>query len=270
MAIRTRTFASLLLALLALAVPALADVHVAILPSPTVVQPGDIFEVEVTITEQGAAFNGYDAIVGYDPAVLTFLQRPQAQQEGPLMTAACPTRFHIFNADPALGRLSISHVLLCAGVSVTGPGVVYRLQFQAGAQAAGITTISFLEGTAFYLAGDYVTPVHMADGIVQIGGLVAVPTPAADDLALRAAPNPFNPRTDFAFVAGGPALARLAVYDARGQLVRVLLDEAVSAGARSVPWDGTDGTGRPVGAGVYLARLDLGNRRVASRVTLVE
>jgi hypothetical protein len=263
-------FANLVLALLAVAVPSLADVHVAILPSPLIVQPGEVFDVEVTITEPGAPFNGYDAIVGYDPAVLTFLQRSQAEQEGSLMTQACANRFHVFNANPAQGELSISHVLLCAGVSVTGEGVVYRLRFQAGAQAEGTTTLALLEGTAFYLAGNYVTPVFMENATIQIGGSTSAPTPAAGRLALRAAPNPFNPRTTLAFVADAPAAARLALYDARGQLVRVLLDEVVSAGARSVTWDGTDTTGRPVAAGVYLARLEVGGQRVVSRVTLVE
>jgi hypothetical protein len=266
----SRRVASLVLVLLAVAVPSLADVHVAILPSPLIVQPGEIFDVAVTITEQGAPFNGYDAIVGYDPAVLTFLQRSQAEQEGPLMTQACANRFHVFNANAAQGRLSISHVLLCAGVSVTGPGAVYRLRFQAGAQAAGTTTLALLDGTALYLAGNYVTPVFMENATIQIGGSTSAPTPAASGLALRAAPNPFNPCTTLAFVAAAPEPARLALYDARGQLVRVLLDEVVPAGSRSVNWDGTDSTGRPVAAGVYLARLDVGGQRVVSQVTLVE
>ena len=268
MTIRACCFLSLALASL-LTAPALADVHVAILPSPVMVNPGDIFDVELTITEEGAPFNGYDAIVGYDPAALTFLQRPQADQEGPLMTLACPNRFHVFTADAAQGRLSISHVLLCAGVNVTGPGVVYRLRFQAGPQE-GATTLALLEGTAFYRAGNYVTPVHMTNASVLIGISTGTPAPAAGTLALRAAPNPFNPSTTFAFAAVDAGPARLALYDARGQLVRVLLDEAVAAGPRHVRWDGTDGGGRPVAAGVYVARLDVAGRRAVSRVTLVE
>ncbi len=145
-----------------------ADVHFAVRPSLVNVQPGEVFEVELTITETGSAFNGYDAVVGYDPAVLTFQQRPQAQQEGPLMTGACPNRFHDFHAMPADGILSVTHVLLCAGVSVTGPGVVYRLQFVAG-QNNATTSISLLDGTAFYLAGVYVTPVFLENAEVQIG-----------------------------------------------------------------------------------------------------
>jgi hypothetical protein len=201
---------------------------------------------------------------------VAFLQRPQAEQEGSLMTDACPNRFHVFNANAQLGRISISHVLLCAGVSVSGPGVVYRLRFQAGAQAAGATTLALLDGTAFYLAGNYVTPVVMDDASIQIGGSTSAPIPAAGELELRAAPNPFNPRTTFAFAAARAATARLALYDARGELVRVLLDEVVPAGSRSVNWDGADTAGRPVGAGVYLARLEVGGQSATRRVTLIE
>ena len=62
--------------------PSYADVNLGILPAAVSVQPGEIFDVELTITEAGSAFNGYDAIVGFDPAVLTFIELPAAQQEG--------------------------------------------------------------------------------------------------------------------------------------------------------------------------------------------
>ena len=52
-----------------------------------------------------------------------------------------------------------------------------------------------------------------------------------------------------------PGRTRLAIHDLRGMLVRDLLDEVLTAGPHSRPWDGRDRTGRGVGSGVYLYRL---------------
>jgi flagellar hook assembly protein FlgD len=57
-------------------------------------------------------------------------------------------------------------------------------------------------------------------------------------------------------LAGSPG--RLAIYDARGQLMRVLVDEAVVAGSHDVAWNGEDANGRVVPSGVYYAELQVG------------
>jgi len=44
---------------------------------------------------------------------------------------------------------------------------------------------------------------------------------------------------------------------------------AVLPGVIAVSWDGRDQTGRPVAAGVYLLRADLGVETAATRVVLV-
>jgi FlgD Ig-like domain len=68
-------------------------------------------------------------------------------------------------------------------------------------------------------------------------------------------PNPFNPKTRIDFSLAGKGSAELAIFNARGELVRNLLDEALPAGKHTVWWDGTHNTGRAVAAGVYFYRL---------------
>ncbi len=82
-------------------------------------------------------------------------------------------------------------------------------------------------------------------------------------------PNPFNPATSvgYALPAAGPV--RLSIHDARGRLVRVLVDDVVEAGSHQAAWDGRDGDGRGVAAGVYLARLQAGGARHVTKLTLV-
>ncbi len=82
-------------------------------------------------------------------------------------------------------------------------------------------------------------------------------------------PNPFNPRTSIRFEVPDAGHARLAIYDLRGRLIVTLLDEAVSAGSRTVIWDGRDGDGREVPSGAYLSRLEAEGQVAHGRMALV-
>jgi flagellar hook assembly protein FlgD len=47
----------------------------------------------------------------------------------------------------------------------------------------------------------------------------------------------------------------LRIHDARGRLVRTLVDEVLPAATHLRTWDGTDAAGRRVASGVYYCRL---------------
>ena len=108
-------------------------------------------------------------------------------------------------------------------------------------------------------------------------GLSAVPGPpsgAAWARLLANAPNPFNPSTRLRFALEREGTVALAVYDARGRLVRDLGAHTLAAGEHAVAWNGRDETGRAAASGVYYVRLvgEGGTGRiVATRaVTLLE
>ena len=87
--------------------------------------------------------------------------------------------------------------------------------------------------------------------------------PAA--LALHApVPNPARGAVRLAFALDAPGPVRLAVYDALGREVAVLVDAVLGAGRHEAV---LDGAGLP--AGVYLVRLDAGGRPLTRRLTLV-
>jgi flagellar hook assembly protein FlgD len=61
------------------------------------------------------------------------------------------------------------------------------------------------------------------------------------------------------------------VYDAQGRRVRNLLTgETYPAGRHTVRWDGTDDTGRALGSGVYLFRMQVGSERVVMKGVLLK
>jgi hypothetical protein len=90
------------------------------------------------------------------------------------------------------------------------------------------------------------------------------------EFALRQnAPNPFNPSTTIRFDVAGSTPVNLTIYSTTGQLVRTLVDGAMTTGTHHITWDGTDNVGRSVAGGVYLYRLQTSDRVASKRMTLV-
>ncbi|MBK9777161.1 MAG: T9SS type A sorting domain-containing protein [bacterium] len=83
------------------------------------------------------------------------------------------------------------------------------------------------------------------------------------------APNPFNPRTTIRFTLPGDGVARLAIYDLAGRLVRTLVAGSLAAGEHEAVWDGCDDAGRAQASGSYLARLEAGSGVRTVRMALV-
>jgi hypothetical protein len=115
---------------------------------------------------------------------------PLSLQEGALMTAACPNRFHDFRVGA--DRDTVTDVLLCAGVSVTGPGTIYRLRFHASSTEQ-TTGVHLLPGLRFFDAGILVTSSG-SDAVVTIGSAVGVTNPGTPATRLALAPNPARGR----------------------------------------------------------------------------
>jgi hypothetical protein len=89
------------------------------------------------------------------------------------------------------------------------------------------------------------------------GGDLAPVTAAAAAWGLgQNYPNPFNPTTTIPFVLADETDVRLSVFDARGQLVQVLVNRTLPAGANDAVWHGRDSKGNPVASGVYFCRLE--------------
>lgn len=255
---RLHAFALAALVLLgAFAPPACADgVRLAISPDTLVVAPGDTFTVQLEVPVAGGAFNGFAATVAYDPVVLAFVPRPQAEQEGALLRGYCNNTFYLFSA--AADTVRISDTMLCNGGFVTGPGTLLVLRFVARGPTG--STVLHLRRSVFYNDGYYVAPVLPSDAVVSIGGALSAPHDAAGAPPLIAAPNPARGTCWIRSGTGGPL--DVAIFDLAGRAVRHL---AGDAGA--VAWDGRDRDGRVVAPGIYRARAT--SRSGARSVTLV-
>jgi hypothetical protein len=180
MKLRLRIMAALLVPLLGAALPVAhaspgaLGVTVGLTPAVQQVDPGAVFDLYIEVTQAGDPFNGFEAVIGYDPAALTLLTTAQSAWQGTYMTGACGNTFAIFT--PEASQITITDVLLCNGVELPGPGQLCHLQFRASTTSQ-VTTVQFLAGLQFYNAGLYVNPVNASNANITIstGPVPAVP-----------------------------------------------------------------------------------------------
>jgi len=86
-------------------------------------------------------------------------------------------------------------------------------------------------------------------------------------------PNPFNPSTRIAFTVPGTddssSNTLLLVYDARGALVKTLVNRPMSGGRHVIEWRGDNDRGAGVSTGVYFARLRVGGVKDTKKMILL-
>jgi len=124
-------------------------------------------------------------------------------------------------------------------------------------------------GTTFW----YELRVVLADGSEDVlsGAVASVTTPGT--LALRLSPPRPNPscgatRLDLE-IPNSTGPARVGVYNVRGELVKLVVDEFLEPGRHSVTWDGTDTHGRQAPSGVYFLRLEVNEEARTEKLMLI-
>jgi len=131
-------------------------------------------------------------------------------------------------------------------------------------------------------AGQGVIRVLINDGLrganFEVTGLTVLPTSdvtpgwSASPLRLlvRSYPNPTDGRSSIAYALESSGPVRIDLHDATGRLIRTLLDGRMPAGRHDTIWDGRDGEGHPVPAGVYFGYVHTAEGTGVTRVTRVD
>lgn len=70
-------------------------------------------------------------------------------------------------------------------------------------------------------------------------------------------PNPFNPNTEIRYSLDEASDIQINVYNTKGQKVKTLVNEIISAGSHSVAWNGKDAQGSSVASGVYFFEMKI-------------
>ena len=148
-------------------------------------------------------------------------------------------------------------IALDGAAPIGGARIVGDHQFLGlvDAREAGFTRFEFREldgkvGQALFVFGDDFVVLTSHQTAVQ-----ATPPAGTRVFFAGAGPNPSSGNTTLRFTLPGAANVQLGIYDQRGRLVRRLASADRGAGSHAVHWNGRDGAGRNVAAGLYFGRL---------------
>jgi len=83
-------------------------------------------------------------------------------------------------------------------------------------------------------------------------------------------PNPFNPSTNIMYYLTEKSMARVKIFDALGREIRVLDSGIKNPGYHTVRWEGKDGYGKHVSAGIYLYQLRIGQYIQTNKMVLIK
>jgi len=92
-----------------------------------------------------------------------------------------------------------------------------------------------------------------------------------DEIRLHPAyPNPFNPSTTISFDLNVRSTLKLKIFDQLGREIITLFNGTLEPGAYSYVWHGKDRNGKSVSSGIYISRLQTGDRHMVQKVTLLK
>ncbi len=161
-----------------------------------------------------------------------------------------------YGSEPGQGRLQI--LSGSYGAPVYAPGTGWFIE-------ENLSTMNYtkfeIDGevlvmNAYNMVGTLIDNVTINKGAANIAdGGATVPSEYSLD---QNYPNPFNPGTTILYSLPLASKTQLSIYNVSGQLVTTLTNNHHLAGKHSVHWEGTDGSGNPVSAGVYFCRLRAG------------
>lgn len=82
-------------------------------------------------------------------------------------------------------------------------------------------------------------------------------------------PNPFNPNTVIHYSIPQNGKVTLFIYNTLGQKVRTLVNSEQKTGHYEISWDGKDDHEIPVASGIYVYRLEIGEKVASRKMILV-
>ncbi len=163
----------------------------------------------------------------------------------------------------------------------------FHLQDTSPCIGAGIETIE-LYVTPFFPSGVYYAPEYDIEGNPRPDPAGSMPDIGAyenplgephvgitndqlpvTDYQLANFPNPFNPTTTISFSIPEQSKVNLTIYNIKGQKVKQLVSNQISAGEHSVIWDGKDSNDNQVGSGIYFYKLNVNGKTEAVKKCLL-
>lgn len=189
--------------------------------------------------------------------------RPRLRHPVPAVVLAAAFAV-VVAATPAAAQLPPTHAVrfwVAAGGGGSGAAASLRITGTIGQHAAGRATAGGL-----VLNGGF---WHGRSAAVSAVDDVPPGAPVASRLNAPY-PNPFNPATRIGFELAAPGPVRVRIFDARGQMVRGLVDGDFPVGRHEILWDGRSNRGSNVPSGVYFVRFEAAGITGTEKMTLLK
>ncbi len=103
------------------------------------------------------------------------------------------------------------------------------------------------------------------DPIVSSGEIIVVKTKLTGNY-----PNPFNPDTNIVYSVKEIGNVTIEVYNLRGRLVKILVNETKEIGSYTAKWDGTDNLNKIVSNGIYFYKMRAGTYTSTKSMLLIK
>jgi len=144
------------------------------------------------------------------------------------------------------------------------------IEQEAGSEHS-LTSVHFADNLNGWATGNIGTMLHTDDG----GGVVAVEEDLPNSeiniaVELQSYPNPFNPETIISFQLPENSDVELGIYNLKGQKVKQLVSEQLTAGKHFIVWDGKDNYGKSVSSGIYFYKLKTDNFEKTKKMILMK
>jgi len=185
-----------------------------------------------------------------EASVMSFL-RSDGQQTVLCLANTSPSARH----QLALGVGGTLETGQFAVVDLLGTGAPAAIEVLADGSIAGVD----LDGQQVY-AWELTRVVGVGDGQLPRTGLRLE----------QVHPNPFNPATTIRYSLDRASPVRVGVYDVAGREIALLVNEVQETGRHQVRWEGVDGGGQAVGAGVYFVRIVTPDQTRRTKMTLLK
>jgi hypothetical protein len=164
------------------------------------------------------------------------------------------------------GGVATPYPYPAAVLHTAGPGRVITLPYDPSfimgwdkAPMPPLPRMLVLEEVCSYFA----IPWNLNSSVAGVPGS----TPA---LAVAAQPNPFNPSVKLRYTLSRPGHLVMKVFDARGALVRTLVDGPVAVAQGTVLWDGADDHGGQAASGLYFVETRAEGQVDVRKVTMLK
>jgi hypothetical protein len=218
---------------------------------------GEVLRIGLTVAGNRDEIKGASVTLSYDPSNLELLR---VSPSAALNAHKERIFFHVGEICP--GEVRVDLALLGIVRTIHGTGELARLEFRTAGSSRSELSILRAELRS---ATNASLATETENLFLQSGSSV----PAATRL-LGARPNPFNPTTAIAYDLRAPHHVVLQVYDARGRLVRTLVDAGRTPGAHSATWDGRDDSGHEMSSGIYWVRMQAGAYNSKCKIVLLK